>query len=284
MEKKAEFIESISHDIFSLFTEFDLTQLTLNDFKHNFRESIAHLAKKYDFLPETQIQVKHDGERIHYIDVVWFVGPVPYVSFVVSTSFRPRRVLTLLSYESYYRFFVFCGSLSTENTHILKALDKTGDITLIEITEYKKSLLKKPERKHHSFKDYKAQNFLENRNQDAIDTTNVQIPNQTQFSPTVSDTYELFLQGLSLREIAGKRNLAESTISYHLIRVMNSGKYLNLDSLIPETTQKAIIQTAKKLDTTKLKPIKEVLGDQASWEEIRLVLVNNEQCDLFEQD
>lgn len=41
-------------------------------------------------------------------------------------------------------------------------------------------------------------------------------------------------------------------------------------------------QVSQSLDTKRLTPIKEVLGEDYSWDEIRLVLAKNERYDLFD--
>jgi ATP-dependent DNA helicase RecQ len=92
----------------------------------------------------------------------------------------------------------------------------------------------------------------------------------------------LYKKGYSIREIAFERNLAEETIANHLIKVMKAGESVILDNLIPQEKQEIILKTADSLNTTRLKPIKERLGDDYSWDEIRLVLAYRERYDLFD--
>lgn len=282
MEKKAEFIDSITQNIHRIFAEYDLTQYSSNDFKNNFRTKIVNLANDYNFLPEVQEQVENEVGEIHYIDVVWFVGPVPYVSFLISTSFHTRRVMTLLRHESFYRFFIHCGTLSKGSKQILEAVDVTGDIILIELPNYRRKLLKKPAWKQKKVKEGINCLYWKTTNSEYKYQSISQKAFQKKINPSILITYDLFQQGLSLQEIAEQRGLTSGTIAQHLVKVMETGSFVNVEKIVPEAKRIAIVQTAQELNTKRLTPIKEALGDEYSWDEIRLALAYDERCDLFE--
>lgn len=83
-------------------------------------------------------------------------------------------------------------------------------------------------------------------------------------------TLELFLGGKSLKEIAALRQLAESTIESHLMQCVNAGE-LELERFVPVEKINIILPHIKELGATAAGPVKERLGEAASYAEIRAV-------------
>ena len=88
---------------------------------------------------------------------------------------------------------------------------------------------------------------------------------------TVQETLDLYKQRLTMHEIAKKRGLALSTISSHLERLILDGEDVSVDSIVDAEKQRRIMQTLKELGMQAMSPVKEKLGDDYSYEEIRLV-------------
>lgn len=93
-------------------------------------------------------------------------------------------------------------------------------------------------------------------------------------SSTLHMTLEFCNKGLTLKEMAGKRGLAVSTIASHIERLILSGEDISIDSLVPAEKQDIIIKAIGDLGPEALSPVKEALGDDFSYEEIRLVRAN----------
>ena len=92
-------------------------------------------------------------------------------------------------------------------------------------------------------------------------------PNFTQLM-----TLDLYEQGLSIEEIAKQRNLRTSTITSHLAELIEMGKQIDLAGLVFPERQKIIMEAIQEIgETEALKPIYEYLGEQFSYDEIRLV-------------
>lgn len=89
-------------------------------------------------------------------------------------------------------------------------------------------------------------------------------------------TYNCYLEGLSLNEISIRRNFAASTIIEHLSRCENQGRAVEWDKFIsnPEI-EKEILSTINRLGLEKLKPIKDSLPEEITYEDIRLVMAKN---------
>ena len=89
---------------------------------------------------------------------------------------------------------------------------------------------------------------------------------------TYESTKLLIEQGYSIRQIAGERDLSVNTIVAHVEMLVQRGELLDLDPLLPRNHRLECIQDAfEKVGYTRLAPVKELLGDEFSYEEIRLV-------------
>jgi len=89
---------------------------------------------------------------------------------------------------------------------------------------------------------------------------------------TQLQTYELYEQGLSIDEMAQARNLKPGTIVQHLCFLLAHGKNIDIAKFVDLKKQKLIQKTARQVGTDTLTPIKEALGEDVTWNEIRLVL------------
>ena len=76
---------------------------------------------------------------------------------------------------------------------------------------------------------------------------------------------------MSIEEIAKERNLVRSTIAGHLAEAYFRGENINIDQFVSKEKQKIITQQFKKIGVEKLTPIKQALGADYSYEEIRFV-------------
>ena len=90
--------------------------------------------------------------------------------------------------------------------------------------------------------------------------------------PTYYQTMQLLQQGMSIEEIARERGLAQSTIAGHLDRLVQAGERLDFGPLLPpkwrfDRIRAVLTETGGEF----LSPAKEVLGDDFSYEEIRIV-------------
>ncbi|WP_022666920.1 helix-turn-helix domain-containing protein [Desulfospira joergensenii] len=82
---------------------------------------------------------------------------------------------------------------------------------------------------------------------------------------------ELFNQGLSPAQIAEKRDLTETTVVGHLCSFVETGS-LDIGKLVSPEKQKIIRTVLEQEESNSLKAAKTVLGDDCSYDEIRLVM------------
>lgn len=90
-------------------------------------------------------------------------------------------------------------------------------------------------------------------------------------SKTNEQSFNLFLQGKSVKEIADQRDLTEGTIYKHLADFVAIGE-IDVKELIDEQKIEEIKKACKGMDLKKLSPIKNRLGNEYSYDEIKLVL------------
>lgn len=89
-------------------------------------------------------------------------------------------------------------------------------------------------------------------------------------SGTQQATFKLFNDGMSIGEIAEQRNLSTMTIETHLAAFVASGD-IEVTRLVNKNKLARILETIKSTgQTLALKPIKDLLGDDYSYGEIRM--------------
>ena len=87
--------------------------------------------------------------------------------------------------------------------------------------------------------------------------------------PTTQITYELWVEKNSIEEIALLRKLTTATILGHFTKLVQD-KAVDIKELFPEDKLKKLSELFKSYKEESLSPMKEQVGDQFSWEELRL--------------
>ncbi|PHJ58093.1 ATP-dependent DNA helicase [Nostoc linckia z18] len=136
------------------------------------------------------------------------------------------------------------GKLSGVGTH---KLAQYGEKFLAQIRAY---------RQERGFLDPPADNF---------------IPFNSLPSDTEIFTFQLHKQGLSVAEIAQKRNIRTTTIIRHLADLIEKNQPVDLNHLVPLERQQKIWQVLEVLGDISLTAIREQLGESYTFDEIRLV-------------
>jgi len=100
------------------------------------------------------------------------------------------------------------------------------------------------------------------------DTKSVEKPSKT---PSRDLSLQLFKNGVSIDEIAEKRELTSGTIFGHLTQFLETGE-ITISDLIPEKRFKKIEKAIKKVKYESLSELKEKVDPDFSYAEIRMVL------------
>lgn len=86
---------------------------------------------------------------------------------------------------------------------------------------------------------------------------------------TLDETYELWQQRLSIKEIAQVRKLTETTVQSHFAGLIQAGK-IKLTDVLPEDKINALATVFEGYTDTALGPLKEKVGDAFTYGELRL--------------
>lgn len=113
------------------------------------------------------------------------------------------------------------------------------------------------------------QNFVQNV---GSSRSNVISKERTAKEKSHHETYALLQDGLSIEEIADRRELSARTIESHLIKCSEEGFAVDWDQFIPSEYVSIIADAVKKADTDRLMPIKELLPKEISYFMIRAFL------------
>ena len=93
-----------------------------------------------------------------------------------------------------------------------------------------------------------------------------------QIGATHASTRELLRQGLGIADIAKERGLSQGTVLTHVERIVKAGESVDLSPFLPSSERVERINAAlRTAGEERLAPVKELLGDDYSYDEIRLV-------------
>jgi len=89
-------------------------------------------------------------------------------------------------------------------------------------------------------------------------------------------TYDCYLEGLSLKEISEKRNFTINTIIEHLSKCEEHGQDIDWSKFINDPAkEEKILSIINQIGLEKLKPIKEALPEDISYEDIKIIIAKN---------
>ncbi len=91
-------------------------------------------------------------------------------------------------------------------------------------------------------------------------------------SHSTQKTFSLLKQGKNIEEIAQMRNLKINTIEDHIVEIALNDPSFTVEAFVSNEKIKRIAETATRLQTRKLRELKQSLGEDIQYFEIRLVL------------
>jgi len=114
------------------------------------------------------------------------------------------------------------------------------------------------------YKQYTGKNELPDSSKKSYKNTTVKGSSQ-------AESLDLYKKGNSIQQIAAMRQLTEGTISGHLAMFVRTGE-LNVLDLMTEERLNIILPVVIEIGGNAVSPIKEILGDDFSYADIRIVL------------
>ncbi len=207
----------------------------LNSGKENCLTLIFERVTKACAYYEPLIKEQHDKIRAHCNDLKSIKGTKAYYNELIDLS------------------NLFYGQL--QNIYKAQTLIKST----LEGTSLNKNLIEQPE-------------FSESRKEITTKSRKSSAPKQKEKKPdTKLVSFELFNEGKSIEEIAKERSLTNGTIEGHLAHFIQSGQ-LDINKILDNEKLNLIEKEIHKQDTFALNPLKEKIGNQATYGEIRMVL------------
>ncbi|MBS4191513.1 DNA helicase RecQ [Bacillus sp. FJAT-49705] len=94
--------------------------------------------------------------------------------------------------------------------------------------------------------------------------------------PSYLVSYNYYLDGQSLNEIAKKRNFSPVTIQDHIIRAVREGNKIQWEEIFDEQTEKIILEAVNRVGKEKLKLIKDEIDPEIDYFTIKAVLAKKE--------
>jgi ATP-dependent DNA helicase RecQ len=94
---------------------------------------------------------------------------------------------------------------------------------------------------------------------------------KTSGGSTVEITWMLWEKGMNVEEIARKRGLTPSTISEHLVQLIEEGRSIDLNRILSKERITLIEEAIGRAGSERLAPIKALLPQDVGYDEIRLV-------------
>jgi len=85
---------------------------------------------------------------------------------------------------------------------------------------------------------------------------------------TVEETYELWIQKNTIKEIAGIRKLTPTTIAGHIAKLIEAEK-INITDVLPDERIREIAVIFKGYNEESLTPLKEKYGEKFTWDELK---------------
>ncbi len=103
-----------------------------------------------------------------------------------------------------------------------------------------------------------------------VDPTH-QLVSKSDITSTQITTYELYQSGLSLPDIALKRDIRLSTVNGHVAKLIEAGYEIDINKLVDTVRQVVIKEAISKVGPQSLRDIREETGDTCDYQEITLV-------------
>ncbi|MBU9713605.1 DNA helicase RecQ [Evansella tamaricis] len=139
-------------------------------------------------------------------------------------------------------------------------VEKFGQLLLDAISEFKEQ--------HPEFLN--TPNSVSTSNKTIPDSTGKKDTNKT---PSHLESFNLFKQGMSIREIANSRGIADSTVESHLLRALEDNLSIERERIITEEEIQLIRDTITSIGLENgLKPLKEALPEEISYFQLRFLL------------
>ena len=222
---------------------------------------------------EEEVDFKFIFERIHAA-YSYFLQPLD--NLVYETLWKLEEVIRIKKVKAFYDELVVLETLQTRAVlQLMKA------IMLIE-TVVKGETISKEKLSSDAIKFYKTRKLetireeFKNLNvtliEDEVDLERYTKKKKTDKAPkksTVQETYELWLEKNSIKEIAAIRKLTTQTIGGHIAKLIET-QTISITDVLPEEKIQELAEAFTDYKEETLNALKEQYGDKFTWDELKM--------------
>jgi ATP-dependent DNA helicase RecQ len=253
------------------------------DWQHHIRElvTMCYLQTAGDEYPVLKLtaqstDVLKGGQKVEFIEIekveeVHHEENLPFEAALLNQLKEVRRGIATNENVPAY-IIVSDATLQEMATYLPQSLDELrlisgfGDVKL---ARYGRELLQ-------PVKDYCAEKGLGSKIKHKSPKRERKAKSERSASPrtgrdTKGETFDLFRSGKAIKDIAIQRGLSINTIENHLSHYIQTGE-VEISELVPEEKIPVIADAIETYGGEKLSPLKEVLGDDYSYGEIKAVI------------
>lgn len=241
-------------------------------------ESLLEPSKKFKnqlnkLFAQEVVDFQHVFDRIQAA-VNYFSIPLDQLVFEI--LWKLEAVIRMKKVKAYYNELIVLEELQTKA--VLRLMKAKLLIAIVAKNEtISKEKLSSEEMKY--YKINKLKNIQEefkkvnvNLVDDEIDLERYSKKKKKTKEPkksTVQETYELWLEKNTIKEIAAIRKLSPETILGHLTKLIIS-QTININNVLPEEKILELAEAFKGYKEESITPLKEKYGDQFTWEELKM--------------
>jgi ATP-dependent DNA helicase RecQ len=114
-------------------------------------------------------------------------------------------------------------------------------------------------------------NGLTEKSEETATMITQETTSKPEIATTHLTTYQMYQDGLSLADIAFKRNIRLNTVNGHISKLIEAGYDINIDNLVSIERQSVINRAIQQVGPHSLRNIREVTGEAYDYQEIGLV-------------
>ncbi len=241
-------------------------------------ESLLEPSKKFKnqlnkLFAQEVVDFQHVFDRIQAA-VNYFSIPLDQLVFEI--LWKLEAVIRMKKVKAYYNELIVLEELQTKA--VLRLMKAKLLIAIVAKNEtISKEKLSSEEMKY--YKINKLKNIQEefkkvnvNLVDDEIDLERYSKKKKKTKEPkksTVQETYELWLEKNTIKEIAAIRKLSPETILGHLTKLIIL-QTININNVLPEEKILELAEAFKGYKEESITPLKEKYGDQFTWEELKM--------------
>lgn len=250
VKKNAEMVAELVEPARKFLLQLDKLFASEN-FDPNFISERIQAAFDYFFLPMDNL--------VH--EILWKLEEVKrtkkakafYDELIILEEIQTKAVLQLMKTKLLIQIIASGEAISKEK------------LTSDEIRYYK---IRKLERIQEDFKKVNVTLIEDDEDVERYTSKKLQKQKEPKKS-TVQETYELWQQNNSIKEIAAIRKLTPQTIGGHFAKLIETGT-IAISAILPEDKIQELAQAFEGYNEDSLNPLKEKYGDRFTWDELKM--------------